>query len=187
MNNIKKINNIAVLGGAFNPIHNGHLWIAQQIYELDYIDKVLIIPCSSNNYGKEVISDEHRINMCKLACKDFDFEVLSVEIDRNHKYTYETILFLKKYYDYNIHWIVGSDWANKLNTFKKYNFLKENCNFIIINRPMMFEKNSGIEQTIGLQLSSSNIRDRIKDNKIITGLLPISVERYIKKNSLYKG
>ena len=77
---------IAIYGGAFNPVHKGHIEIVNQLKKRFNFDKILVIPSkySPHKSNKELVSDEHRLNMCKLAFKDIEnCEVSDIEIRRN--------------------------------------------------------------------------------------------------------
>jgi nicotinate-nucleotide adenylyltransferase len=181
---------VAYLGGTFDPVHVGHLWIAQQVCEAHNFDKVFLVPNyskASSKWNKKVIaSNEQRLKMCRLSVKGFEkVSVLSLEIEQKILYTYLTVSLLKCSNE-RVNWIVGADWLDKLDTFKEYDKLKEVCNFIVINRPG--EKTTGLigVPSIEFKLSSSMIRERISQSLPIKGLVTKEVEKFIEKENLYR-
>ena len=88
---------VGIMGGTFNPIHNGHIWLAQQAYERLGLEKVIFIP-SGNSYMKQNVLDaQNRAAMVKLAISDFEhFELSMTEVERKgNTYTFETLEELK--------------------------------------------------------------------------------------------
>lgn len=188
--------NEAFFGGTFDPIHIGHVWIAQQVCEDLNLDRVNIVPNyskASEKWNKKVIaSNEQRLKMCKLATKDFKkLSVCSWEIESKSLYTYLSVLHFHS--DNKVKWIVGLDWLNKLKTFKKYETLEKLCEFIVVDRPKVNDLTVDLKKAIiykpevNFQLSSTYIRQRIKNNLPITGLVHKDVERFIKKESIYES
>lgn len=183
---------IAFLGGTFDPIHVGHIWIAQQVCEAYNLDKVFIVPNygkSSAKWNKDVVaSNTQRLEMCRLAVRGFkQLEVCSIEIEKRFQYTYQTVLFLKSTFKLDkVSWIVGSDWVSKLDTFQRTDILHDNCFFIVIDRIGADAITSIVQiPKVRFGLSSTYIKERIRDGKPITGLVPRSVEMFIKKENLY--
>jgi len=176
--------NVAIFGGSFYPPHIGHMWVAQQIYELDFIDKVILMPnYSARPWGKETGPPELRLKLCRLCTKEYpNIEVSDIEIKNKFTFTYQTVEYFKKNHpDYEVYWVVGSDWDVK--TFKNYEFLKENCKFIKVFRPsykvLKQEKEEGIITVFlkfSFNISSTAIRERIKKGLPVTGLIPDSIK-----------
>ena len=85
-----------------------------------------------------------------------------------------------------VKWIIGSDWLKKLDTFKNYEELKKTCEFIIIDRPGNLKVTALVQKPqIEFNLSSTIIRQRIKNNLPIRGLVPRNVEKFIKEHKIY--
>ena len=186
--------NLAFLGGTFDPPHIGHLWIAKQVEEQFHL-KVRIVPNSqeaSKAWGKDKVSSEYdRLNMCKLAANAFNLTASPIEIQNQFLYTYQTVQYFKENFPgiEEFYWIVGSDWGVKINQFKKFEELEKICKFIILKRPGE-EIDPYIkyllELRINIQVSSTDIRTRVKEGYPITGLVTPEVEEYIKNKNLYK-
>lgn len=173
---------IGIFGGSFNPIHNGHLLIAQQFIDLKIVDEVWLLPCFSHVWNKDLALPEHRVKMIELALvgaqraapvvKNKIF-LSKLEIEQGKPmYTIDTVkLILKKYPKDNFFWIIGSDNFKTLNKWHSYEELLDLIPFIIVPRYDNY--------------SSTIIRDHIKNNLPITNLVPKSVEKYIFDNKLY--
>lgn len=194
---------IGVFGGAFNPVHNGHLHLAECYVKELNLDKMIFIPTalSPHKSSDHLISGEDRINMLKLALSGNDkYEVSDIEFKRKGKsYTYDTICELRKVYpDDALFLIVGSDqylyfqnWYKAdeiLNTVtvctacREENELKKLEQFRNNYSNM---KDSIISSFNVVVVSSSQIRDTVRTSKSICNLVPEKVEKYIKEHKLY--
>ena len=135
------MNKLAILGGTFNPIHIGHLMVAEDIRQLFGFEKVLFVPSAlpPHKSAKGIISSRHRLAMTALATRDNPhFEVSSVEVERGGKsYTVETLEQIKQVYgeDMGLYFLVGSDAFMEISSWKDISRLFELCRFVVINRP----------------------------------------------------
>ena len=177
--------------GTFNPIHNGHLHIADIVSNT--LGKVIFVPAYDSPWKIELKETyEHRTKMIQLCGKE------TSDIEKSlptPSYTYQTI---EKLYENlgKINFIIGYDQFFSLEKWKHFEILKEKCHFIVIPRNVkqctslneMKEKGWDF-QSIAMNcidISSSDIRNRVKEGKDIYGLVPKQVESYIKDNKLYK-
>ncbi|OGH97259.1 MAG: nicotinate (nicotinamide) nucleotide adenylyltransferase [Candidatus Melainabacteria bacterium GWF2_32_7] len=195
--------NLTVFSGTFNPIHIAHLIIAETVKDELGLDKVTFIPafCPPHR-DRELANPDHRLNMVKIAIQDNpSFEISDIEFKRQEKsYTYLTIqdLFKKNpQISGKINFIIGSDAFKLIDTWYEAEKLAELLNFIIVIRPdnteigKLFENiklkqfDFEIVKTPLLDISSSDIRRRIKKKKSIKYLVPRAVEEYIYDNNLY--
>lgn len=131
---------IAVMGGTFNPIHIGHLRIAEEARDAFKINKVIFIPTylPPHKDNGSIISPEHRLEMVKLAIKENpSFEASDIEIKRGGRsYSIETLKALRKTYPgTDFSFIVGSDSFNDITTWCEYEELFKLTNFIVVPRP----------------------------------------------------
>ena len=186
------------MGGTFNPPHIAHLICAEEVYDLLKFDKVLFIPSARppHKNNNEIVDAHYRYEMTVLATKDNPhFEVSRIELDRpGRSYTIETVKELMRQYGVSeIHWIVGADAILEMLSWKSINELLEICNFVGINRPgydisraddRILKKVTSLNVT-NIDISSSEIRLRIKQGLSIRYLVPIEVEDYIYRNGLY--
>lgn len=194
---------IGIFGGAFNPIHNGHLHLAECYFNQLALDKIIFIPTAlpPHKTAEHLISGEDRINMLNLAVGgNSAYSVSDIEFHRDGKsYTYDTICeLIKTYPNDDFYLIIGSDqFFYFQNWYKAEEILKtvtvvtsareENeynalCDFRQMHENM---RSSIISNFDVVEVSSSQIRGRIKENKDISGLVPKSVAEYIKDNNLY--
>jgi len=131
---------IGILGGSFNPIHIGHLIVAEEVYQQRALSKVIFMPTgiSPHKELKDLMDSFHRYQMVKDAIRDNEhFEVSDLEIKRAGKsYTIDTISTLKEMYGkyHNLFLIMGTDMINEISTWKDINILSEMCHFVVVNR-----------------------------------------------------
>ncbi|MFQ5329835.1 MAG: nicotinate-nucleotide adenylyltransferase [Thermodesulfobacteriota bacterium] len=131
---------VAIMGGTFNPVHYGHLRVAEEVRELLNVDKIIFIPAFNPPHKDDdsFISSEHRIEMVRLAIEDNpSFEVSDREIRRGGaSYSVET---LREMADEEggeeIHFIVGADSFNEITTWHKYKEIFTLANIIVVPRP----------------------------------------------------
>ncbi|HEX2947260.1 MAG TPA: nicotinate-nucleotide adenylyltransferase [Clostridia bacterium] len=195
-----------IFGGTFNPIHNGHLIVAESVREQFDLDKVLFMPSGQPPHKRdsEVIDPERRFEMVKLAVESNPgFEASRVEIDRaGFTYTVNTLQQLHAEYGANtsIYFIIGADVVPELVTWKDFRQVFELCEFIAVLRPgfdkAAFDKEtSRISGDFGavihtvdarlIDISSTEIRERCSGGESIRYLVPDGVREYIYKEGLY--
>lgn len=191
--------NIGLFGGTFNPIHIGHLIMAQETAEAFQFEKVLLIPSANppHKSSAEVISAIHRFEMVQLAIANHPlFEISDVEYQRKGKsYTVDTIQYFRKSYSPDeLHWIVGGDAILDLHLWKNPKTILENCRLIATTRPgfdvtkikKIYQDQIRFIEITNIDISSTQIRKRIKEKKSIRYYLPNVVEQYIQKHHLYQ-
>jgi len=185
---------IGILGGAFNPPHTGHLVIAQDILDAFKLDKVLFIPTNTSPH-KEVggVSGQARLEMTKLATSGNEaFEVLGLEIERGGtSFTIDTIGELKKRYpEDEFYLIIGSDLANEFSSWKNYEDVKKEVKVVVANRkefPLDKRSSHLVVDIRQIELSSSQIRELVKNRSSVKGLVKKEVAEYIQEHNLYKS
>lgn len=195
---------IGIFGGAFNPVHNGHLNIADAFYEDLKLDKLLLIPTANppHKSGAGLLSGEDRINMLRLAIENKPYEISTIEFERNDKsYTYNTLLELKKLYpEADLFLIIGADQIINFDKWYRYSDILDMVTLCASARENEEEKQIIIKsaQRLGIQdsfymssravlrVSSSEIRDKIKNGSDVSKLLPKKVFDYISEKGLYR-
>ncbi|MDE6864011.1 MAG: nicotinate (nicotinamide) nucleotide adenylyltransferase [Eubacterium sp.] len=195
---------IGIFGGAFNPVHNGHLNIADAFYEDLKLDKLLLIPTANppHKSGAGLLSGEDRINMLRLAIENKPYEISTIEFERNDKsYTYNTLLELKKLYPKaDLFLIIGADQIINFDKWYRYSDILDMVTLCASARENEEEKQLIIKsaQRLGIQdsfymssravlrVSSSEIRDKIKNGSDVSKLLPKKVFDYISEKGLYR-
>ncbi len=188
---------IGLYFGSFNPIHIGHLAIANYMVEFSDLDEIWLVVSPQNPLKKKnsLLNEFDRFDMVELALKD-DLRIKPSDIEFNlpkPSYTIDTLTYLsEKNPKYNFNLIVGADslqsfhkWKNYekiLKHYKLYVYPRPNCN---IDEFKDHEKVSVINAPL-MEVSSSFIRKSIKENKNIRHFLPAEVYKYIEKMNFYK-
>ncbi len=184
---------VGLYGGTFNPVHNAHLLVAEQVGRTLSLDKVSFLPDMQPPHRdhKGTIAADLRVDMLKLAVADnpfFDIEM--EEINRGGvSYTYDTIEALKERHpDTDYYFIIGGDMVDYLPTWNKIDQLVKMVNFVGVRRKGA--KNEAQYPVIWVDvptvaISSSDIRARVKSGQSIRYMVPRAVEDYIKEHQLY--
>lgn len=193
-------NKILIFGGTFNPIHNGHLILAENSINEEGFDKVVFIP-TMNPYYKDTLDFDTRLKMLKMAIKDNDkFAYSSIE----KKYNLEGKLYLilekiSKLSDDDVTILIGSDSLMNLDWWYKIDEILKKYKILVLRRD---DKDEAIEMKINeykekygvhikvlnnkrVEISSSMIREMIKEGKSIKYLVTDEVEKFIKDENLY--
>lgn len=186
---------IGILGGTFDPPHFGHLLIAEQARETCGLDEVWFMPTKipPHKAGSNLCLDEDRIEMVRQAISSNPFFQLSlIEFERSGpSYTIETIKELKKRYeDHQFYFIIGGDMVNYLPKWKDIDELLLLITFIGIRRPghllkPIFSDKVVLVEAPQLEISSSEIRERLSNNQSVRYLLPETVIDFIKQRDIY--
>lgn len=197
--------NIAIFGGSFNPIHNAHIKLASRFIDENNLDVVYFVPTYTTPLkdNSSVISAKHRYNMCELAIKEFDkLFVSDVEIERKGtSYSCDTIAHFKELFpDAQLFFIMGADMFLTLESWRNFEYIFENV--IILTAPRddtdyhsLIEKSSEyskysckvhISKDYIEDLSSTMMRDMIKNNLDVSEYMNREVIQYITQNNLYR-
>lgn len=195
---------IGILGGTFNPIHIGHLILAENAYEQYSLDKIWIMPSGMPPHKSDldVVSAEVRSAMVKLSIAgNRHLKYSGFELERSgYIYTVETLKLLKdKYPDTEFNFIIGED---SLDTFNKWRMPEEivklakilvavrsngqNITEKVNKFNDVFKCDAKILNTPFIDISSNNIRKRVAEGKSIKYMVTADVERYIYNNGLYQ-
>ncbi|MEO0118972.1 MAG: nicotinate-nucleotide adenylyltransferase [candidate division WOR-3 bacterium] len=190
---------IGILGGAFDPPHIAHLIVAEEVLFSLSLSKILFVPTYYPPHKTTITSFEHRFNMLSLAIENNErFIVSDIEkkIKENYNiessYSIYTIRELKKIYpDKELYFIIGSDqYIEFKNWYQPEEILKEIKICVLLRYGYSLPKEEYKENLIFLPVSqlaikSSEIRERIKNNKPFRYFLPEKVYKYIIENKLY--
>jgi nicotinate-nucleotide adenylyltransferase len=186
---------IGILGGTFDPVHNGHIYLAEKACAKLRLDKIIFIPSylPPHKKGTKVTPARDRFNMLKLAIRgNKKFKISDMEIKRKGRsYSVETLRRLRKKYGAKaeLFFITGSDSLKELNKWKNLPEILRLCRFVVVKRPC-FKANNAPGGVIMLKISAKNIsatdiRARIRTDKPINRLTPGFVQNYICRHKLY--
>jgi nicotinate-nucleotide adenylyltransferase len=202
----------ALFGGTFNPIHYGHLAIAEEVRTKYHLDKIIFVPTHQPPHKDpaDLAEPQQRILMAHLATVSNPcFEVSGLEVERGGKsYTVDTVRHFRQYFGAgtDLYFIVGADMLPEISSWKNVGELFKLCRFIAVSRPgydiqrilnrhylaagsfdtaSELLENILIEETPMLEISATQIRRRVKEWKSIKYLVPEPVEQFIHNHQLY--
>ncbi len=195
---------VGIMGGTFDPVHFGHLVTAEEARLRFGLDEVVFVPCGTPPLDKHypVTAAEDRYAMVLLATStNPDFTVSRVELEREGpSYTVDTVHYFKQRFGpgTELFFITGADAVLDILSWHRNSELIEECRFIAATRPgydlSRLEERLGpryaahisVLQVPGIEISSTEIRQRIRNGKPVRYLTPDLVWRYIDKLGLYR-
>ena len=196
---------IGIFGGTFDPIHFGHLATAEAVREIFSLDEILFIPAARppHKLDRSITAEHHRLAMTKLATRSNKFfRVSDMELQRTGlSYTLDTVNELHKIFGQSteLFFIIGADSLADLSKWHAARELVAKCHFIATTRQGVDVDFSAVEKffgasavehihrvtTPGLEISSTDIREKVHQRRSIKYLVPEVVENYILKEELY--
>lgn len=196
---------IGILGGTFDPVHIGHLRMADAVYKCMNLEQVMFIPAyvAPHKVGMDIAPADDRYAMTKLAIEPYSyFTVSDLELRRSGvSYTVDTLRELHRQYpEKQLYFIIGADSVEQLHTWNNIEEMLQLATFIGAGRPGYegimdnVVKNLGEEarqhimllNTPEYDVSSTDIRERIREGASLMNLVPKVVEDYIYAHGLYK-
>lgn len=203
---------VALHGGSFDPIHNGHLIVARAVAETLGLNRVVFLPSARppHKTAEDLAPPLHRSAMVKLAIENeplFEFSGFEMETDASRTgptYTIDTVAHFRSLYGPKAHlyWIIGADSLSELITWRRIAELVDACAIITahregcgdvdwdrlrerLNEEQMASLRTGITATPNIQVSSTDIRQRLRLGRSIRYLVPDAVRVYIEQHRLY--
>ncbi len=196
---------IGILGGTFDPIHNGHLAIAEEARKRMGLAEVYFVPAARTPLKESgtILAAEHRIEMVRLAIADYPyFKLSTIEIDRpGPSYTVDTIAELRDKFgaENELYFIIGLDSLAQLPRWREPARIIRMCRLVAVPRPgySLPDTNTleaampGISQRLTVldepksDVSATEVRQRAKRGESISHLVPEEVVEYIKRQKLY--
>lgn len=188
---------VGIFGGTFDPIHNGHLITAQSVKEIRELEKIIFIPAyiSPHKQHAKASNAKHRLNMLKLAMDEIPFfECSDFEIKQHTiSYTIDTLREFKKHYD-EIDLIIGYDNIFQFHTWKDPDEIFKLANVVVLKRKSShpidyvdkYVESAHFVETRGIEISATDIRNRVHAGLPIYYLVPEKVLEYINEYKLYK-
>jgi nicotinate-nucleotide adenylyltransferase len=198
------VSRVGLLGGTFDPFHNGHLAAAEAAIECAHLDRVVFIPAAQPPHRPPAIATpQQRLEMCSLGIEgEARFEVSEVELKRGGpSYTADTLAELRRTEpDEEFFLILGWDAARLFSTWHEPEKVREMVSIVVIARPGSEAPRKEDLKPVGLDgagvslclrptpdISASEIRRAVATGEAIAGKVPTAVERYIASHRLYAG
>lgn len=195
--NEKQARRVGLFGGTFDPIHLGHLVVAEWITDSLELDRTIFIPNNMHPFQKrtDITESHHRYEMVKRAIADFPrFEVSDVELKKDAtSYTVDSLHYFRSAFpDSQIYYMMGADNLNDFTSWKQPHEILKLVNLVIYNRPGI-ETDDSLEHermiridSPYIDISSSHIRHRIAKGRSFQSLVPAAVYTYIVNHKLYQ-
>ncbi len=203
------MHHIGLIGGTFDPIHYGHLVIAEEVRATLQLDKMVFVPTGRPPHkpGRNVTAALHRLNMVQLAiASNPHFTLSRIEIDRpKPSYTVETLRILRQQWGTNIalYFVIGWDSLEDFHTwYEPIGILQQITHLVAVRRPGYVEEPAynkllearlpGIMQRLlvlpapQLEISATELRQRVAEAHPIKYQTPEVVEQYIQEHGLYR-
>lgn len=191
---------IGVFGGSFNPPHKMHLNIGLELVNKQYVDKVIYVPTGSKyKYKNNLLPDKNRLEMLEILTKKYaNLNVNDHELKDEVVYTCETLAYFKELYpNDDIYFVCGADNLSYIDKWKNGEDILNNYKIIAMKRKgedidELLEKFKEYKHNIVVadieqrDISSTDIRERIKNNENVLDVLDKDVYEYIRKNKLYE-
>jgi nicotinate-nucleotide adenylyltransferase len=194
---------IGILGGAFDPIHLGHLAAATAAVECAHLDRVLFIPTGTPPHRRQTVAaPEQRLAMARLAvAADDRFEVSDIEVERSGpSYTADTLAQLRKLYPGDeLFLILGWDAARLFRTWHVPDAVRRLATVVVVSRPGSGPPDEAAVEAAGLDpqrtvvclrktpdVSASGLRRALRRGERVTDRVPEPVADYIDANALYR-
>ncbi len=195
-NSSPSMKRIALFGGSFDPVHRGHLLVAQAAFEELALDRVIFIPAAQSPFKPDhpLAPSTLRLAMLRMALAGRTYaEVDTMEIDRGGiSYTIDTIRSLhERFPNAELHYLIGADHVPHLPKWREAEELARLVEFVVIPRPgeplvpVPSPFRSRQLRGFPLGVSASQIRDRCRARRDITHLTPSTVAEFIRTNHLY--
>jgi len=190
---------IGLYFGTFNPIHNGHLIIANHLVEFSEIEEIWMIVTPHNPHKQKIdlLDDHHRLEMVRIAIENYPkLKVSDIEFNLPQpNYTFDTLVYLEKNFpQHQFSLIIGEDNLQTFDKWKSYQTILEQHKIYVYPRKSTVQNVTNIFfshpnvnriKAPTIEISSTAIRKAIQQNKNVRQLLPKKIREYIEKNALY--
>ena len=198
---MSKIQKIGLFGGTFDPIHIGHLVVAESVLNELSLDNIYFIPAHKHalKSNKKITSPEIRLELLKTALKDFSYFAISdIELkSSNVSFTIDTLKNFKVYEklsNVELFYIIGFDNLSELHLWKDNEKIMEMAQFVVLTRQgsrdehliNKYKNRIIVPKSPQIDISSTLIRQRIKENKLWKSMVTPAVQKYIIRHNLYK-
>ncbi|MBL6008108.1 MULTISPECIES: nicotinate-nucleotide adenylyltransferase [Bacillus] len=186
---------IGIFGGTFDPPHNGHLLMANEVLYQAELDEIWFMPnqIPPHKQDEDYTDSTHRVEMLKLAIQSNpSFKLQLAEMEREGpSYTFDTVSLLKQRYPNDqLFFIIGADMIEYLPKWYKLDELLNLIQFIGVKRPGFLVETPYpllFADVPEFEVSSTMIRERFKSKKPTDYLIPDKVKKYVEENGLYES
>lgn len=199
---------IGILGGTFNPIHNGHIHIGKEALKALALDEVIFVPTGRPRHklnDASLLNENLRYRMVGLAIQGHEgFSISDYEINKKgFSFTYETLKYFSEIYkDSHLYFISGADCLINIYKWKNVADIFKRATLVVFNRPGFSKEDilaqkKKVEEDFNteiifldvepLEISSTDIRKAVKNQDEITDIIPKTVMNFIKEHNLYKS
>lgn len=199
---------IGILGGTFNPIHNGHIHIGKEALKALDLDEVIFVPTGRPRHklnDASLLNENLRYRMVGLAIQGHEgFSISDYEINKKgFSFTYETLKYFSEIYkDSHLYFISGADCLINIYKWKNVADIFKRATLVVFNRPGFSKEDilaqkKKVEEDFNteiifldvepLEISSTDIRKAVKNQDEITDIIPKPVMNFIKEHNLYKS
>lgn len=181
---------LGVLGGSFDPVHHGHLRIAEAARDTFDLERIIVVPNFQNPLKSATYtSSHHRFAMLALAFSHINEAIISdIEVTSNQPcFTYNTLSCLANDYpESELFFIAGADSMAEFEKWFRWKDILDLCSIIIVNRKGIDTGRTRYRKLdIDLPFSSTEVRSMLKNEKSIKGMVPEEVRNYITRHGLY--
>lgn len=204
--NCNKRNKIGILGGTFNPIHNGHIILALEAYRQFCLDRILVMisPNPPHKSGEAILDIGKRAEMVRLAVSEYPDELQYSDFELQRKgyiYTADTLVMLRQKYPMNdYYFIMGGDSLRDIEKWYRPDIVLQNAVILAAVRDEMdtvsierrisqlhsvYNADIRLLHTEKMAVSSTAIRENIYNRLPVSGMVPVCVEKYILENKCY--
>lgn len=194
---------VGIMGGTFNPIHNGHIALAQKAKDYFALNQVLFIPSGVSYMKHDVLSAEHRYRMTELAIEQYpEFQISDIEYKREgNTYTVDTLQILKEMNpDYHYYFILGADSLFAIETWHQPERLCQLCTIVCAVRDdytiesikkqaehlkVLYQADIVLLPMERIDISSTDIRNACIAGEDVSAFIPDAVVNYIERYHIY--
>jgi nicotinate-nucleotide adenylyltransferase len=181
---------IGIYGGTFDPIHHGHLILGREVLESLGLEKVIFVPAAvSPLRSAPVASADNRLSMLRAAIQgQDDFVVDDCELKRPPpSYSIDTVLQIREREpNAELFWLIGADNVSSLNKWHRIHELKKLVQFVVLDRAGRGEKQPFPVIQRNIDISATDIRNRVASGRSIRYLVPQAVEEIVRRENLYR-
>jgi nicotinate-nucleotide adenylyltransferase len=183
---------LAVFGGSFDPPHVGHLLTVSYVLATQDVDRVMVVPCYQHNLGKQAgASFEDRLEMCRRMTADLGSRVMVSDIERTLEppsRTFNTLTALQRFPEVTeLCLVIGTDILTECRKWYRWDDIQKLARLLVIRRPGYPALNRSYATTPMEMpdISSTEVRRRLRDDEALDGLVPKTVIDYIGAKGLY--